>query len=279
MKSASTFAIAILLTLTAVVRPAIAAPLEACPYYVGAVGPSATENVSGIVLGSNNGNSATFSVVLYTHTSSYTLNAKVPGFGEAYDVTGTFRGSSYRSHTGEHLSIPILFATPKDGPIEAAYIQPLTPGQSVFCGAQRYVVPDTGALPQTLVELQRISATQVGASSSPATLAFRASEDAPTCSAPYVATRVLKATPPDYPANLDGSRSVGVAVISALLDETGRVVGSAVFESSHSLALDQAATRSATASTYSAAVFRCRPVPSIYRFRAEFSQSNSPIRP
>jgi len=272
MKTGSALAIAILVALSGMVRPAAGSPTSPCPYYVDAIGPSATASVSGIVLGSNSGNSAAVSIVLYTRTASYILNTQVPGFGEAYYRTGTFKGSTYRYPISGYLSAPILFGTPDDQPIEAAYVQPATwAPNSTACSAQRYIASDTDSISQALPELQRITTAQLAATNSPAKLVFRASEDAPTCPVPYAATRVLRAAYPAYPPDFDGTRAVGVAVVSVLLDESGHVIGAAVFESSMSAALDRASVRAASASIYSGAIFRCRPANGAYRFRSEFT--------
>jgi TonB family protein len=273
MKIASSLALAISLTLGTFVRPAGAASTAACPYYVDAIGPTATANVSAIVLGSSGGDAAGVSIVLYTHTASYVLRAQVPGFREVYYSTGTYKGSNYRFPINGYLSAPIPFATPNDQPIEAAYVQPLTwDGSSPMCSAQRYIASDENAVSLVLPELQRITAMQVKLMNIAAPLTFRASEEAPACPVPYAATRVVRATEPNYPSDLDGTQAVGVSVVSVLIDEAGRVTDAAVFESSHSVALDQASIKAASASIYSGAIFRCRPEMSIYRFRAEFTR-------
>jgi TonB family protein len=273
MKIASTFGMAISLMFGALVRPAAAASMVACPYYVDAIGSTATANVSGIVVGSNSGDGAAVSIVLYTHTNSYVLNAQVSSFREVYYSSGTYKGSNYRFPINSYLSAPIPFATPNDQPIEAAYVQPLTRGMSsTTCSAQRYIASDANAVSLVVPELQRISTAQIGTTKAAAGLVLRGSEDAPSCPVPYAATRVLRAQEPTYPSDLDGTQAVGVSVISVLLDESGRVVDAAVFESSHSVALDQAALKAASASIYSGAIFRCRPEISTYRFRAEFTR-------
>ena len=241
-------------------------PMTACPFYVEAIGANGNPAIEGIVVASNRADPALVRIVLYTHLRSYVLRVKIPGFVEQYNLLGTNHGVTTRFPKDGHFSMPIFFAAPLAGPIEAAYAEPFDAlAGSASCSSQRYFVSDETTDIGT-DEPKRLSDARVD-SRDVVALTFRKPETAPDCAEPYRASRVLHPVEPEFPAD---TRAVGVSIISVLLDQDGSVVDAAVFQTSGNQSLDRASLGAAASSTYSGTIFRCRPAKGTYLFRSEF---------
>jgi hypothetical protein len=90
------------------------------------------------------------------------------------------------------------------------------------------------------------------------------------CARPYLPPTVLKAIEPDTPLIAMQQRIGGTVRIAVALDEQGVPRFSRVVSSPDKV-LNSPSVSSAMHSTYSAAVFRCKPVPSGYEFAVDFS--------
>jgi TonB family protein len=95
--------------------------------------------------------------------------------------------------------------------------------------------------------------------------------NAPSCATPNAEAATINVVPPDYP---DSARDLQLGAVSALvlvtLDAHGALQNARIAQSSGNLAIDQAALRSARASTYSAKIANCVPVAGSYIFHADF---------
>ncbi|HVA32502.1 MAG TPA: hypothetical protein VNG31_00050 [Candidatus Baltobacteraceae bacterium] len=93
-----------------------------------------------------------------------------------------------------------------------------------------------------------------------------------SCEHPFAQAKVTTVTQPQFPDELRGA--LGGRVSAALyiaLDPKGNVIDTWPFSTSGFPLLDQAALRAARSSTYSGAISYCRPVNSLYLFRAVFA--------
>jgi TonB family protein len=93
-----------------------------------------------------------------------------------------------------------------------------------------------------------------------------------TCKNPYASARFdgLEGGRLDYPAMARIMGQTGTVLVKVSLTETGAVDGVAVYHSSRSSYLDQAALNAAQHAHYRPELFRCVPVPGAYLFRADF---------
>ena len=251
--------------------PPTSAPMIACPFFVDAIGANADPKVDGIVVGSNRADSATVRIVVYTHSNSYTIRAEIPGFGDRYNIALTKRGTTTLYPKPGHFSVPLFFAAPPDGPIEAAYAEPFDiQAGSSSCSSQRYFASDDRIKEYAADELKRLSDAHA-APNDVLALSFRENETPPDCAEPYRPARVTKIQQPEYPADAAQTRTAGVSIISVLLGADGSVVDAAVFQSSGSHSLDRASLGAAAYSTYSGTIFRCHPAMGTYLFRSQFT--------
>lgn len=97
---------------------------------------------------------------------------------------------------------------------------------------------------------------------------------ASTCQYPNKDAKILTAAqPPFSDAQLKNLHTTKPALILVSLDGSGKVVKTAIAQSSGSTVVDRAAIAGAKASTYAAATRDCTGVPGHYLFRVEINAS------
>ena len=108
--------------------------------------------------------------------------------------------------------------------------------------------------------------------SAPASTATSGATVGPACSNPNVDASVIDAMSPAYP---DSAREQGLGDVSVLvqvtIDAQGRLIDARIAQSSHNLAIDQAALRAARLTTYEPRIVNCVPTQGTYLFHADFS--------
>jgi TonB family protein len=93
-----------------------------------------------------------------------------------------------------------------------------------------------------------------------------------SCATPFVDSTTTKVAGLQVPDGATENHEGGTVEWVVLIDETGKVIGLHLLESSDYSDLDRAAAQSAQSSSYLPALFRCVPIRSFYVFRADFQQ-------
>lgn len=125
--------------------------------------------------------------------------------------------------------------------------------------------------PASSIERADIELARAGYASATQTVAtVLPSEPKLDCAEPYKAAEVQRPFNLEFPPAEARLGHIGSVWTTVEIDASGRVVGTQLYRRSGWLALDEAARDAAARSTYSAAIFRCKPVAGIHIFGADF---------
>lgn len=96
--------------------------------------------------------------------------------------------------------------------------------------------------------------------------------DALGCAMPFKSASATGAVAPDFPRAGMGSPLPVKVLVAVAIDANGKVTDDWLVAPAPFVAFNNSAIRAAEQTTYAPAISRCRPVPGVYLFHAEFSQ-------
>ncbi|MBD5606162.1 MAG: energy transducer TonB [Candidatus Eremiobacteraeota bacterium] len=199
----------------------------------------------------------------YSGTVDATFYTAKQSYGASFSVT-----TGATAHGDTFTSPPLALVDPAPDPFEAAEFSFDGATPSGSCIDRERIDP-----PQK--NDARVNAAVAGLDPAQPAIAFiRVIVDNSTtaCLRPYEYARIDgQPAPLAYPAIARMTNASGVVSVRVALDASGNVTDATVYRSSGSPALDAAAVTSASHTRYLPEVFRCRPVPGAYDFRANFS--------
>jgi TonB family protein len=192
-----------------------------------------------------------------------------------YTANGSYRATisdltiATVSKPGGFLSKSFAFANPTTDAVQGVALSFHGSDGSQTC-EQQMPLPK----PKEFSSLAQYTAAPApGPGDVPLALTFVGPEAPLACAQPYALASVVKAVEPEYPQTAKFAGASGTALIHVDVSEDGSVTHTSLFRSTGNQALDIAAIKAATNSSYAPALFRCTPIVGACLFKVDFTMT------